>query len=349
MTFRQKVKTVNADRRDFLRQAGLVAVGGSVMGRWTAEAAASGTGPATGDSMGVLVDLTKCNGCRRCEAACQQANGFEVPTEEELLDESVFREQRRPGPRSYTTVNKFPGRNEGPEAASVYVKANCLHCLDPACVSACLVGAMQRQPNGAVLYDAWKCMGCRYCMVACPFQTPTYEYDNAWAPQVRKCTFCANEGNPNPGGVPACVQACPKQCLTHGRRSDLLVMAHQRIERFPETYVDHVYGEHEAGGTSWLYVSAVPFEKLGFLEVGTEAPPRLAEAIQHGVFKHFMPPVAWCGVLGLIMWLTRPEESEERRQPAPPERREERRPTAPARPPETSPDSADRVTAYAGH
>ena len=119
------------------------------MGRWTADAHASGTNPVSSDSMGVLVDLTKCNGCRRCEAACQQANDFDAPTEQELLDESVFREQRRPGPRSYTTVNKFPGPSDATAAASIYVKANCLHCLDPACVSACLVGAMQRQPNGA--------------------------------------------------------------------------------------------------------------------------------------------------------------------------------------------------------
>lgn len=190
---------------------------------------------------------------------------------------------------------------------SIYVKANCLHCLDPACVSACLVGALRRQPNGAVTYDPWKCMGCRYCMVVCPFQIPTYEYDNVFTPQVRKCTFCSDEGNPHKGGTPACVQACPKQCLIHGKRGELLARAHARIRRHPDQYIDHVYGEHEAGGTSWLYVSSVPFEKIGFLNVDAAAPPRLSEAIQHGVFNHFIPPVAWCGVLGLAMWLTRPE------------------------------------------
>ena len=259
------------------------------------------------DGDGVLVDLTKCNGCRQCEAACREVSGFEVPSKEELLDESVFAERRRPGPRSYTTVNRFSRQAANGEAAPVYVKANCLHCLDPACASACLVGAFRRQPNGAVLYDASKCMGCRYCMVACPFQIPTYEYDNAFTPQVRKCTFCSNEGNPNKGGIPACVQACPKQCLVFGKRSELLVNARSRIERYPDQYLPHIYGEHEAGGTSWLYLSAVPFEELGFLNIDSAAPPRLAEAIQHGVFNHFIPPAAWCGVLALAMWLTRPE------------------------------------------
>ncbi len=269
--------------------------------------------------MGVLVDLTKCNGCRQCEAVCQEVAGFAVPTKEELLDESVFGERRHPGPRSYTTVNKFRTQGDETDNGSVYVKANCLHCNDPACVSACLVGALRKEANGAVSYDAWKCMGCRYCMVACPFEMPTYEYGNVWTPQVRKCTLCSNEGNPHKGGIPACVQACPKQCLIYGKRSELLEQAHARIDRHPDVYIDHVYGEHEAGGTSWLYISGVPFDELGFLKVDPAAPPHLSETIQHGVFNHFIPPVAWCGVLGLAMWLTRPEPPRDIE--APPEHR----------------------------
>jgi Fe-S-cluster-containing dehydrogenase component len=257
--------------------------------------------------MGVLVDLTKCNGCRQCEAACQKAAGFPVPSKEELLDESVFAEHRLPGPRRYTTVNRFRPEVEESPGGPVYVKLNCMHCNDPACVSACLVGAMQKQANGAVAYDPWKCMGCRYCMVACPFEMPTYEYDNVWTPQVRKCTFCSEDGNPHRGGVPACVEACPRQCLIYGKRSDLLEQAHDRISRHPGTYIDHVYGEYEAGGTSWLYLSGVPFESVGLRTVSPDAPPRLSETIQHGVFHHFIPPIAWCGILGLAMWLTRPE------------------------------------------
>ena len=289
----------------------MAGVAGSVLGLGSKRAGASTTAEVSTEGMGVLVDVTKCIGCRRCEAACQQAASFPAPTPEELEDKSVFKRHRRPGPRSYTTINEFPGPENAPEDATgpgpVYVKANCLHCLDPACLSGCLVGAFSKLKNGAVVYDAWKCMGCRYCLVACPFQIPTYEYDNPLTPQVRKCTLCSDEGNPNKGGVPACVQACPKECLTYGKRSELLARAHEKIRENPDIYVDHVYGEHEVGGTSWLYLSGVPFEKIGLLNLDSEAPPRLTEAIQHGVFKHFMPPVAWFGLLGMIMWLTRKE------------------------------------------
>ena len=306
---------MNHDRRAFLKKVGLGGVCGWVASPGPRQVVASTNGAICADWMGVLVDLTKCNGCRQCEAACQEAAGFRAPTKEELLDESVFSERRRPEPRCHTTVNRFGGGDGDIESRPVFVKMNCMHCNDPACVSACLVGAMRKQSNGAVTYDPDKCMGCRYCMVACPFEMPTYEYNNVWTPQVRKCTFCADEGNPHKEASPGCVQACPKDCLIYGKRSELLVRAHGRISRHPNTYIDHVYGEHEAGGTSWLYISAVPFEELGFMKVSPEAPPRLSEIIQHGVFKHFIPPVAWCGILGLAMWLTRPERSPEAKIP----------------------------------
>ena len=240
-------------------------------------------------------------------AACQEAAGFEFPTADALADRSVYDQKRDLEPDKYTVVNRFSSPGGMPEDRPVYVKTNCLHCVDPACVSACIVHALTKEPNGAVLYDADKCMGCRYCMVACPFEIPTYEYNNVLTPQVRKCTLCSNEGHPNQGGVPACVQACPKECLVYGKRTELLERAHAKIREHPDVYVDHVYGEHEAGGTSWLYLSGVPFEEVGFLDVAAKAPPRLSEVIQHGVFKHFMPPVAWCGILGLAMWMTKPE------------------------------------------
>ena len=262
--------------------------------------------------MGVLVDLIKCIGCRRCEAACNEANGFEVPTDEELQDASVFEEHRRPGPHSYTTINRYARRADDSVTEPIFTKANCLHCNDPACVSACLVGAFKKLDEGPVVYDAWKCMGCRYCMVACPFQIPTYEYDKVLTPQVRKCTLCANEGNPNRGGVPACVRTCPKEVMTYGKRSELLARAHQQIARHPDVYRDHVYGEHEAGGASWLYLGPkdYSFEELGFLPLGSSPPPMRTERIQHGIFKYFIPPLAWYGLLGAVMWVARPGADE---------------------------------------
>jgi Fe-S-cluster-containing dehydrogenase component len=297
---------MNCDRRDFLRLAVLTGAGGPLA--CCPAAVASGESPVSANSMGVLVDLTKCNGCRRCEAACREVHGFPVPTQEDLKDRSIFLHHRHPGRRDYTVVNEFHNGTTREDRFPVYVKSNCLHCLDPACASACLVGALRKQPDGAVTYDASKCMGCRYCMVVCPFQIPAYEYENVFTPQVRKCDFCAAHRASNGGGAPACVQACPKECLTFATRAELLERAHARIAERPEVYVDHVYGEHEAGGTAWLYLSGVPFESLAFPAVGPGGPPRLSESIQHGVFAYFMPPIAWCGILGLTMWLTRTQD-----------------------------------------
>jgi len=259
--------------------------------------------------MGVLVDIPNCIGCRKCEYACQKAAGFEVPPIEAYDDTSVFNEQRRPRPDSFTVVNRYP--NPDDDRKPLFVKVNCLHCQDPACVSACLVGALEKQANGAVTYQAWKCMGCRYCMIACPFQIPTYEYDKPLTPQVRKCSLCFDKTSRG-GEVPECVKICPRDCLTFGKRSDLLRIAREKIAADPARHVDQVYGEHEVGGTLWLYLSSVPFEQLGFLKLGTSAPPRLTERIQHGVFAGFVPPLSLYGLLGMIMWLSRrPREGPE--------------------------------------
>jgi len=221
----------------------------------------------------------------------------------------VFDEHRRPGPHTYTTINRFPRHGDDAVTDPIFTKANCLHCNDPACVSACLVGAFRKLDNGVVSYDAWKCMGCRYCMVACPFQIPTYEYDNILTPQVRKCTLCFNEGNPNKGGVPACVRTCPKEVMTFGKRSEVLARAREQTRQYPDVYNQHIYGEREAGGTSWVYLGpkGYSFEELGFLPLGSSPPPMRTERIQHGIFKYFIPPLAWYGLLGAVMWVSRPE------------------------------------------
>src|SRR3982751_2064191 len=139
-------------------------------------------------------------------------------------------------------------------------------------------------------------------MVACPFPTPAYEYDNVLTPRVRKCEFCSERTAK--GQLPACVEACPRQVLTFRSRRKALDLAHQRIDAHPDRYVSHVYGEHEVGGTAWLYLSAVPFEKAGFLTLGPEAPPKLTEAIQHGVFKYWIAPGGWYAFLATMTWYT---------------------------------------------
>lgn len=244
------------------------------------------------DAMGVLVDLTLCIGCRACVVACKEWNGLPLNQEDYFRslsnqqDNAVFVGDKTITPKlsadTYTVVEYHNVSGSESETPWVFVKRQCMHCLAPACESACPVGAFRKTAEGPVVYDSWKCMGCRYCMMACPFGVPTYEWQNA-IPFVRKCTFCfdriTDESLPLTERVPACVKACPVNALMFGRRDDLLAEAHRRIASNPDKYIDHIYGEHEAGGTSWLYISSVPFDKLGFqMNVGVRPYPEYTAA-----------------------------------------------------------------------
>ncbi|MBW2065715.1 MAG: 4Fe-4S dicluster domain-containing protein [Deltaproteobacteria bacterium] len=264
------------------------------------DANASGPTAPSPDTLGVLVDTTLCIGCRRCEKAC--AERYNLP-DRNFDDMTVLDTPRRPDEGAYTVVNRYQGASEDP----IFVKFQCMHCVDPACASACITGALKKTPEGPVIYRVNRCIGCRYCMVACPFQVPAYEYHRALAPRVMKCTFCFEYVTKLPrdkGGLPACARACPMEVMTFGKRKDLLALARWKIKNHPGRYVDHVYGEHEVGGTSWMYLASKPLERLGFPELGTKAPPRLSEAVQHGIFQGFIPPIALFGMLGAFMWLT---------------------------------------------
>lgn len=257
------------------------------------------------NAYGVLVDTTVCVGCRTCEWACNQVNNLTDQDRSAFDDKSVLKTHRRPTDVAYTVVNTVdnPDRPENP----YYIKVQCMHCNNPVCVSACLVGALQKSEHGPVTYDAWKCMGCRYCLVSCPFQIPAYEYSNALTPEVRKCTFCFDRIIKE-GKKPACVEHCPTEALTFGTRRELLELAHSKIKQNPDRYVNHVYGEHEIGGTSWMYLAGTDFIKTELPELESRPLPELTESIQHGIFKSFIPPIALYGFLGLIMFSLRKQE-----------------------------------------
>lgn len=199
------------DRRAFLRSVGAAGVG-SVSLPVVAEGALAGEGaPGSDARLGVLVDIPNCIGCRKCEFACQEAAGFSPPPIETFDDKSVFSTHRRPSDTTFTTVNEFP--NPADPGKPLYVKVQCMHCNEPACASACLVNAFRKTPQGAVIYDERVCIGCRYCMVACPFNIPAYTYDDPYSPVIRKCTMCF-ERVTRQGGIPACVKICPQEALT---------------------------------------------------------------------------------------------------------------------------------------
>lgn len=243
------------DRRQFLGAA--AAIGGSALLPGKANAYENFTG--WPDRYGMLTDLTLCVGCRSCEKACNEANNLPSP-DRPFDDASVFNEERRPTEKAYTVVNRY--ENPDGKGNPIYRKIQCNHCNEPGCASACPVHAYEKTPEGPVSYDQDLCFGCRYCMVACPFHVPAYDYHSALEPRVVKCTMC----RPRilEGRIPACAEACPTGAVTFGKRKDLIKLARKRIETTPGKYIDHIYGEKEAGGTGWLYISGVPFEHLGF-------------------------------------------------------------------------------------
>lgn len=242
-------------RRTFL---GSIAFGGALLAGGTARA--SGEFSGWPDSYGVLTDLTRCVGCRSCEKACNEANGLPAP-DKPFDDASVFEKKRRPDAKTYTVVNRY--ENPKDPGAPVYRKVQCNHCKEPACFSACPIHAYTKTPEGAVMYDPDLCFGCRYCMIACPFYVPAYDYESALEPRIVKCTMCY-ETRLKHGRPTACAEACPAGALTFGKRADLILVARERIAADPGKYVDHIYGEHEAGGTNWIYLSGVPFDQLDF-------------------------------------------------------------------------------------
>lgn len=218
-------------------------------------------------SGGMLIDLARCIGCKRCVVACKKKNNLPLDDDPVTLSAKAF---------TYVEFRNISTDSDKPTIKPI--KHQCMNCVDPACVSACTVGALQKQPNGPVTYDTSRCIGCRYCMYACPFGIPTFEWKNQLG-VIRKCDNCADLVAA--GQSPACVQACPVAALQYGRRNDLLTIAKQRLEDPKVKYVNEIYGENRVGGTSMMYLSAIPFDRLGFRDVPRESPAVLSQEIMH--------------------------------------------------------------------
>jgi formate dehydrogenase iron-sulfur subunit len=250
-------------RRRFL--AASLACGAATSLTVTKNALGSGTFEGYPEGMGVLVDLTRCVGCRSCEAACNKEQKMPAPAVP-FDDMSVYDEPTEEGQKRRTDENHLTvvNRYEPPGAPHpLYRKVQCNHCNEPACLTSCFVHAYTKTKEGAVVYNPSVCVGCRNCMVACPFRIPAYSYSSAFDPVIKKCIFCYDT-RLKYGKPPACVEACPNQVLTFGHRKELIKIGHDRIKARPDKYVDHIYGENEVGGTAWMYLSSVPFDQMGF-------------------------------------------------------------------------------------
>lgn len=245
----------------------------------------------------LLFDSTLCVGCRECESACARKWGNPY--------NDTIAQQEKLSERKLTTI-----QTKGDK----FIRRLCMHCADPACASVCPVGALQKTKLGPVIYHEDRCMGCRYCMVACPFQVPTYTWNERF-PKVRKCDGCFERQSA--GQVNACAEACPTGATQAGERDELIAEAKKRIAGKPSEYYPKIYGVEEVGGTSVLILSAVPFEQLG---LRTDLPLTALPQNTWNVLSH-VPDVATLGsvLLGGVYWIT------SRRQAVAAEERRERR------------------------
>jgi len=228
----------------------------------------------------ILTDITKCIGCRECVAACHRVNGMEPDSPRRWSSDDGL------SARNWTSIVEREGQ---------YVRKQCRHCIEPACVSVCPVQALTRNQDGAVVYDSGRCMGCRYCMMACPFGIPRYDWDKL-APLVRKCILCTPRLAD--GKQPACTEVCPTHATIFGEREALLAEAKRRISEQPDLYINRIWGESELGGTSVLYISNI---NLDFLTYGSRPPEKPLP--QTTVTAMEAVPFAFIGMAGLMTGL----------------------------------------------
>ncbi|HSG49432.1 MAG TPA: Ni/Fe-hydrogenase cytochrome b subunit, partial [Longimicrobiales bacterium] len=236
------------------------------------------------NSKAVLYDATRCVGCRECVVGCAEANGCDPDL---ALNDTPSLHRN-----SLSVIQRFVDAD-----GEYFNKLQCMHCVDPACVSACMLGAMHKDADGAVVWDGDLCVGCRYCQIACPFNVPRFEWDTP-LPELTKCQLCPERRAQ--GLPPACVEQCRRGALHYGTRGEMLAEARSRMAAHPGRYNPKIFGEKDGGGTSVLYLASaeVSFAQLGFPDLGEESVPTLPETIQHTLYKGFAAPVALYALLG---------------------------------------------------
>ena len=312
-------------RRDFLK----VAAGGGLMLAGARSADAREPKARLPEALGILYDATVCIGCKACVSACKQYNKMppDFSSTEKLWD--------APLDLSARTLNVIKLYQEGNAAVKdqevggySYIKRHCMHCVDPACVSACPVSALTKDPaTGIVAYHKNACIGCRYCQIACPYNIPKFEWDDPF-PQIKKCQLC--DHRIAEGGYSACCEFCPTGASLFGRVEDLMREARKRLTYEPGTYqtypigrvdstytverkvtpyLNHVYGEKEGGGTQYLVLANVPFEKLGLPKLAELPIAARSEGLHHTVYKGLIAPIVFLG--GLLYVVHRNTKKEE--------------------------------------
>lgn len=279
------------DRRSALK---LLASGAATAAATLAAPPRAGASPpkqAPPDAVGMLYDATLCIGCKACMVACRDANNL-APS---------YRDGMYYDPLDLSADAKTVIKLYVEDGRQAFFKAQCLHCIDPACASACMLGAFQKRAGGVVTWEKDRCVGCRYCQVACPFGVPKFEWRSP-TPELVKCEMCAHRLQD--GGIPACVEVCPRQAVIYGDYRALLDEARRRLREQPERYYPKIYGETDGGGTQVLFLTPpeVPFAKVGLPELGERSVPQLPETLQHTIYRGFIAPIALYGMLATVVW-----------------------------------------------
>ena len=249
------------------------------------------------DAVAMLYDNTICTGCRACMPACNEANGLPPDT---TLSEGVWDMPADLNSQTKNIIKLYKDTNDERQPEDfAFVKRQCMHCLDPACATGCPFGALKKNQWGAVTWNSSLCIGCRYCEVACPFEVPKFEW-NKWNPKIVKCEFCFDRLKAHQ--QPACTAACPTGAVIFGTRNDLLQTAKARIAAEPDKYFEQrVYGEYEAGGTQVLYLSKVPFDKIGLPKLGSTSLGHYATKVSSVLYKWLSGPILVAGLLCTVI------------------------------------------------
>jgi Fe-S-cluster-containing dehydrogenase component len=277
---------MDQSRRSFLK--GLACAGATIAGS-ALPAVAAEKRKAPADAVGMLYDTTLCIGCKTCVVACHEANDLPPDNRQNPLHDAPT----ALNDRTKNIIKLYKGDSE-----RSYMKQQCMHCVDPGCVGACMIGALQKREHGIVTWDGNRCIGCRYCQMACAYHIPKFEWASK-SPRIIKCELCNHRLAE--GKIPACCEVCPRQAVIYGTREELLAEAKKRLAEHPDKYVPKIFGETDGGGTQVLYLSHVSFDKLGLPELGDEGTGELNRTIQHGVYKGMIAPAALYAVLGGVM------------------------------------------------
>ena len=271
-------------RRSFLKGLAGVGAGLTVAPAFPGNAEAREAKKVTDDHVGMLYDATKCIGCKACEVGCKEANGLPP----ELDPTGTFEAPRDLSIHTYNIIKLYKDDETGKKS---FVKRQCMHCVDPNCVSGCPTSALNKETNGIVSYDKDACCGCRYCQMNCPYNIPKYEFNDSYG-EIKKCELCRTT-NLAMEGEPGCTKSCPAGAVIFGKVKELLAKARRRLQESPDLYVNKIYGEKDGGGTSVLYLSNVPFDKLGLPTLPEYSQASLQEGIQHRLYNY----LAWPGVV----------------------------------------------------